>query len=806
MSDLHFALRQLMRHPGFALLVILTLALGIGANTAIFSVVNGVILRPLPYETPDRLVRVLGYRRDQGLTFGTISYPNFADLRAENASFTGMAAYDEWQPTLRGDTPKRLSGASVNADFFQLLGIRPTLGRLFLPNEDQPGTAHAVVITHALWVERFGADSGIVGRALDLSGTLYDVVGVLPATFEDPGLSGRSLGTPQVWRVTPSYFAASETSRGGRSFTALGRMQEGVTIDEAEADLNTIMARLGAAYPNENANRAIALRPLADDILGGARAPVWMLFGAVALVLLIACANVANLLMARAATRSREIGVRTALGASGWRVGRQLLVESLLLAGVGGLGGLLLAALGTDTLVALAGEALPRAIPGVFDWRVLAFTAGTVLATGVFFGIAPVVEARRVDVGQALRQESRGATSGRRARRMRLLVGGQMALSLTLLIGAALLLRSLWNLASVDPGLDASGVLTIEVDAGTSDFPEHEDITALYADLIPQIEVLPGVRALGAIDLLPMSGSFNGNAFTLSDRPEPLPGERWSAETRVATPGFFTVMDIPVLHGRGITDADRRDAPRVVVVSETFARRFFPGSNPLGVRMGLFGEEWTIVGVVGDVRQFRLDEAPVPEIYTPHLQNPRAWMRRDMVLVVRGSGDVARLAEPIRRTVWSRAPMVAVENARTMETVVTGTIAAHRFRTLLIGLFASLALVLGVVGIYGVVSYAVVQRTQEVGIRLALGAPRERMTRMLVLQGIRPVALGAGAGLLGGLLAGRALQSLLFEVPAVEPFTIGGALAVLTGAAFLACWLPARRTARIEPMEALRHE
>lgn len=806
MTELRSALRQTVKRPGFTALVVLTLGLGIGASTAIFTVVHGVLLRQLPYDQPDQIVRILGYRQNEGLTFGTISYPNVVDLREQSRSFAAMAAYDEWRPTLREGPPRRLDGASVNAAFFDVLGVRPAVGRFFRAEEDEQGAAPSVVLSHPFWVQHFGGDTSVVGRELDVSGTMYTVVGVTRADFEDPGLSGRAWGIPQIWRATPSHFHSQLAYRSGRSFTAVARIQSGVTLEQAQAEITALMDGLVEAYPEENADRAIVLRPLRDDMLGNAGTVLWLLFGGVGLVLVIACANVANLMMARAAGRVREVGVRTALGATRWRIGRQLLTESLVLALAGGVAGMLLAVLGTDALVAMAADALPRGVSPALDWRVLVFATGVSILAGVAFGMAPVLEARRVDIGQALRSESRSATSGHRTRRMRAIVATQMALSLTLLVAATLLIRSLWNLWAVDPGVAASGVLTLEVDASARDYPERADVNALHAAIASSIRALPGVREVGAIDILPMSGSFNGMSFSLSDRPDPGPGARPSAEVRSATPQFFDAFDVPVLRGRAFSDADREDTPRVVVVTRSFAQRFFPGGDPIGVRVATMGEEWEIVGVVADIRQFGLARAPEPEIYTPHLQNPHDWMRRDMTLAIRASGDVRRLAGPIREAIWAVAPSVAIENVATMESVVAGTITAQRFRTALFGLFAVLALLLAAVGIYGVVAYAVVQRTHEVGIRLALGARGDRVILALIRDGMRPVLVGGAVGFLGGVMAGRALESLLFEVAPADPLTLAAATVGLAGAGLLACWLPARRATRIHPMEALRYE
>lgn len=804
LHDLRFAARTLLRSPGFTLVAVLTLAVGIGASAAVFNVVHGVMLSSLPYSEPDRVVRLLGYRRGEDVTWGTITYPNFRDLRETSRSFAALAAYDEWQPLLMLDRPTTVSGASVNADFFDVLGIKPAQGRLFLESEDLPGSAASVVVSYELWSNELGADPAAIGGSVSLSGIPYTLVGVLPPEFEDPRLGGVAFDPPQVWRVSPGYFA--ETSRSSRSFTAIGRLEPGMSLETARAEIDALMAGLEQQYPDDNRNRAIALRSLKADVLGSSPTGLWLLFGAVGLLLLVGCVNLANLVLVRASNRVREFGIRGTLGASRWEMVRHLLLECLLLAAAGGLAGVLVAYFATAALQDVIAAVLPRPVNVTFEWPVMVFAAGVSLLAGFAFSLLPVVEARGISALAAIKEGGNASRSVRLAARMRWLIGAQMALTVALFLTATLLARSLVNLLDVDPGLDTKDVLTLQVDALGPDYPEHQDVTALYADVLARVAAVPGVDAVGAIDILPFSGGFNGNSFILLDRPLPPDDERRNVETRSATPGFFRAAGVPLRAGRLFDDTDRLETGRVVMINESFAAQYFPGKSPMGVRMRLFGEEWEIVGVVGDVHQFGLAEAPEAEIYTPHAQNPHAWMRQDMTLFVRGAGDVMALAPAVRAAIWSAAPNVAVEKVRTLDAVLAGSFGPERFRTVLVSVFAGIALLLGALGIYGVIAWSVAQRTREVGIRMAVGARASQVVRLVVLQEMWPAIAGGVAGLVLGGLAAQALRELLFGVTPADPLTIAFSAGVLGLTAFAACWLPAWRAARVTPMAALHYE
>ncbi|MFW6078569.1 MAG: ABC transporter permease, partial [Gemmatimonadota bacterium] len=577
-QDVRYAARRLRGSGGYTAIAVLTLALGIGANTAIFSVIDGVVLRPLAYDDSDRVVRVRGHERG-GDDFGTVSYPNFRDLEERSTVFEAVAAQHGWQPIVTGDgEPERLQGASVTADYFRVLGIEPVHGRFFLESEDEPGGASTVVLGHGLWQRRFGGDPAVVGETVELGGVAYDVVGIAP-DFEDPRLRDSRL---ELWRVSPAYFGSDDLSRTGRSFNVIARMRAGVGLDRAQAEVNTIMRGLEEAYPDANTGRGLRLVPLKEEIVGPMRPALLILLAATGLVLLIACANVANLQLSRSAARTREIAVRSALGAPRRRIARQLLTESTLLALLGGAVGVGLAFWATDLLVALGGPQLPRADAVGVDGRVLAFAAGASLLSGLLFGLAPAARASRTDLRTALTSGSRGGTGDRSRRRFRsALVAGEVALAMVVLVGAGLLVRSLSSLRQVDPGFRTAGVLTVHIEPALADRYEGDALTGLFDQLLERLAALPAVEAAGSIDILPTSGDFNGMSFTIDGRPEPARGETPMAQARAVMPGYFRAMGTPLVRGRAFDDRDGADSPPVVIVNEAMARRHWPDADPV---------------------------------------------------------------------------------------------------------------------------------------------------------------------------------------------------------------------------------
>jgi putative ABC transport system permease protein len=809
-QDLRFAFRQLGRSPGFALIAIVTLALGIGATTAVFSVVDQLLLRPLGYPAPDRIVRLLDV--EEGDDTGTISSPDYHDWMAQSSSFESGSLYDEYAPTLTvNGTARKLSAASVNASYFAVLGVKPAVGRFFLPAEDEGGSSR-VVLSWGLWHDAFGADPDVVGRVIDLSGYPYTIVGVAPS-MEDPGLSGVGEEAPQLWRSTPHYFGSN--GRSGRSFTAIARLKPGVTIAQARSELATIQARLARQYPREDAGHSVTVVSLKDDLVGSVRPMMWMLLGAVGLVLLITCANVANLLLFRASGRSREIAVRSALGASRGRVVRQLMVENLLLAALGTAAGVVLAGAITRGLVALAAGQIPRIAAVGLDPRMLAFAAAAGGLAVLLFGLLPARRAARVDLRSTLAEGGRGTTGGGGGLRSAAL-GAQVAMAVVVMLGAGILGRSLLRLRSVDPGIAADQALVLRIAPPSRPYDPSTDAgevatLGLYRRIQDRLATLPGVRAVGMTDLLPMSGSFDGNGFRIEGRPAPAPGHDLSAETRAVSPGYFEAMEIPLVEGRRILRSDDRDetSENVLVVNQAFAHRFFPDGHVVGARLRMFGPSnppARIVGVVGDVTQFSLDRAPGPVIYVPQPQAPDYQQGEPWIVLRSSGGNPVALASAARAAIHEIEPHTPIYGVRPMKAVVSATLARPRFRSVLLVAFAFLAFLLAAVGVYGVVAYSVSRRLPELGIRVALGADTRDILGFVVGRGLRPVLIGAGLGLLAGLGALRLLSGLVYGVSTLDPVTFVAVPLLLIGAATLAAWLPARRASRVDPMTVLRAE
>jgi putative ABC transport system permease protein len=801
-QDVKFGVRVLLKSPGFAFVAVLVVALGIGANTAIFSVVNAVLLRPLPFDAPERLVRVFGTNPQRNSFSRPYSYLNFSDLRAQNGSLESLAAYSGTSAALSGaETPEQITGVLASGDIFRVLKTKPLLGRLLSPEDEKPGGSPVAVISYGLWRRRFGSDANVVGRQLRLDGREREIIGVTPADFRFEFVTDAAdFWTP----IDPQ--ASGFQSRGAIFLEVIGRLKPGVSIEQAQADMGGIMGRLQQAYPNPNAGIGIRLAGAREELVGDLRPTLLVLLGAVGCVLLIACANVANLLLARAAGRGREMAVRVALGASRGRIVRQLLTESTMLACVGGLLGLLFAVWGVSLLSSFIPADVPRFDETNLDLRVLGFTLAASVLTGMLFGLAPAIHSSKLDMNEALKEGGRSATEGRGRNRVRsLLIVSEVALSLVLLVGAGLLIKSFVKLRNTDPGFDPRNTLTASLSLASVRYEKDEQITSFYDQLIERVRALPGVESVGAVSPLPLSGNGMSYSFVLLDRPEPPPGQGLSASARFITPDYFRAMAIPLRKGRVFTDQDKTGTPPVLVVNEAFARRYLPGEEPLGKRMRLgFGRiEGEIVGVVGDVRGNSLSVPGGPEYYIPQSHAASS----DMSLVVRtGTSDPSALAPALRGVLREMDKDQPLYEVRTMSALVSRSVARQRFSMTLIGVFAALALSLAAVGIFSVMSFLVAQRTHEIGIRMALGAQGRDILRMVVGHGMTLTLVGVGLGLAGAFALTRLMSSLLFGVSATDPVTFGGVAALLAAVALLACYVPARRATRVDPMVALRHD
>ncbi|MGH9835268.1 MAG: ABC transporter permease [Blastocatellia bacterium] len=804
-QDLRFGVRMLLKHKGFTLIAVLTLSLGIGANTAIFSIVNAVLLRPLPFAEPERLVWFggwLGADKEQGVTPA-----DFLDYREQCRSFTQIAASvsDGIAMNLSGDgEPERIKGGYVTANYLDVFGVKPTLGRTFVAEEglegvNMEGGDRVVVLSRSLWQRRFGADPAIINQTITLDKRNVTVIGVMPPQFQHP---------PGVEIWLPFRFPASPQSAfRSREFPFLrpvARLKPGVTRAQAQAEVETIARRLQSLYPKTNANKSLYLMPLQERLVGNIRLTLLTLLGAVGCVLLIACANVANLLLARAATRQKEIAVRSALGASRGRVVRQLLTESLALALLGACGGALLAKWGVRLLVALSSDYLPRADEVRINATVFAFTLAVALLTGLLFGLAPALQSSRLNLTEALKEGGRGAGSGtRRHRMLNLLVVGEVALAMVLLIGAGLLVNSFVRLQQVNPGFDEKNLLTARIDI-PNPYAQPEKKAQFFEQLQQSVAALPGVEAVGLITELPLAGQSADRPFRIEGRPEPLPGQSPHADIRAVNHDYFRAMRIPLLKGRYFTEAEVRDTAKVVLISEELARLYFAGEDAVGQRLfrGTFGKApyEEIIGVVGDIRHRGLDSGLRQTIYSPYLGLGFTN------LVIRTANDPVSLAAALRREVAAIDPNQPVANIKTMERWVSESVAQPRFRTLLLGLFSAMALLLSMVGVYGVMSYAVSQRTHELGIRMALGARAGDVLRLVIRQGMKLALAGVAIGLGAAFALTRLIKDLLFGVRATDPMTFAAIALLLAGVALLACYLPARRATKVDPMIALRHE
>jgi predicted permease len=801
-QDLLYALRRLRQAPGFTLVAIVTLALGIGANSAIFSMVNAVLLRPLPFDEPDRLVRLS--QTWEGRTTGVYSPQNFLDVVSAARDFESLAAIDGGGVTLTGSgAPARLEGAGVSASFFDVLRVRPILGRGFAAGENEPGHTKVVVLGHRLWRERFGADPAAVGRMVQLNREPHVVVGVAPPGFTYP--DGAEVWTPI------EYDAVFRTkSRGAWYLGVIGRLKPAVPVSHAREELRTIADRLAHEYPDADEGVGGTVTSLHEAMVGESRPALLVLLGAVGLVLLIACVNVANLLLARAAARESELAVRTALGAGRGRLLRQLLTESVLLAVLGGAAGVFLAWLSLDTLLGLQPAGVRRLGEVRVDRAVVAFAAGLSVLTGILFGSVPALQLMRRATAQSLREGGRGLLGGRGQRLRGGLVVGQIALAMMLLAGAGLLIRSFVQLRRVDPGFRAPGALTFRIALPESAYQDEARRTAFFDEMIERLGALPGVRSVGTVMGLPLSGTRFNLSFEVAGRPKLPLAQQPSMEVRVTSPGYFEAMGIPVLRGRGFERGDRAGSRQVVVLSQTAVRRFFPGEDPLGKSItvgwrrpdGMPPAGGEVVGVVGDVKEAGLAEENPPEIYLAYGQLPVS----SMDVLLRTAVGPMTLAPAAATVVRGLDPELPIARLHTLDDIVARSVSEPRFYVVLLGAFAGTALFLAALGIFGVMSYAVVQRSREIGIRVALGAHPAHLRRMVLGQALLLAVAGVGLGLLGSLGLSRAIAGLLFDLSPTDPATLAGVALLLTAVALLASYLPARRATRVDPLIALRSE
>jgi len=804
-KDVRQGVRSLARSPAFAAAAVVTMALGIGASTTVFSVVEGVLLSPLPYRDPGRLVMVM-HHGDQ-----PVAPANFLDWRRQSASFERMGAADFWVPNLTdGEVPESVQAVHLTSDVLEQLGVAPRLGRLIRPDEETPGRDHTVVLADSFWHRRFAADPTVLGRVIHLNGEPYTVIGVMPPGFEFPPFW--ATGT-ELW--APLALKERAGSRDAQSLRLFARLKPGVTLAGARAEMAAIAARLERQYPGSN--RDVTVTPLSELVVGNVRPALLVLMAAVAFVLLIACANVAHMQLARAATRQKEIAVRGALGASRSRIVAQILTESLVLGIAGGAAGLLLAAGGIRAVRAWGPAHLPRLEAIGLDPAVVAFALVLSLLTGIAFGLAPAILTSRRDPARALTVAERGSTEGARKNRLRnVLIGSEFALALILLVGAGLMIRSFLALGRIDPGFDARGILTMTVSVAGSQESGPSRRAAFYQAMVSSVERLPGVVSASAINHLPLAGDLWGWSFTIAGRPKPPPGENPTAAYRVVLPGYFRTMGIPLLRGRDLAADDRRDGPGVVVINQWMAERDWPGQNPLGQRItfdnGQLHPYWlTVVGVAKNTVRDEWVARPWAEIYLPLLQTPGYLERTStaysyLTLVVRGRGDPSSLAASVRKAIHSLDRTVTISAVQTMDDVVAQATARPRFYLWLLATFAGIALTLAAVGIFGVMSYAVSRRTHEIGIRIALGARRSDVQKLVIGQGMAAALLGAGAGLAAAIFLTRLMRNLLYGVGPNDPATFAEVPLLLTAVALVSCWIPARRAMRIDPLEAIRHD
>ena len=819
LNDIRYGLRQLIKHPGFTVIAVLTLALGIGANTAIFSVVNAVLLKPLPFAAPEELVAIGGIDRTETVSsprFSSMCYPDFFDFREQNRSFSSMAVYrDRTLALVDEKEAQSVRGQKVSGEFFDVLGIKPMLGRGFARADEQAGGGPGgfkVVLSYGFWQSHFNHADDVIGRVLMLDGRPHTVIGVMPQGFQFP-IQTDSIElytTIADDASTPDGSTPQTQQRGGHSLLGIARLKPGISFAQANAELRTMAAALEKKYPETNTNWSAGSQPLRDELVGDVRTALYVLFGAVVCLLLIANANVANLMLARASVRGKEIALRAALGASRARIIRQLLTESVLLAGLGGLLGLLIAKWGTDALVAAVPQNIPRVSTIQLDGVVLGFTLLLSLATGIIFGLVPAWQASHVDLNTALKSGTRGAGGGEGKHRVRnALVMTEVALALILLICASLLIQSFARLGRVDTGMRTERLFTARIGLPAAAYPKPENIISFFDQLLPRLRAIPGVESITTTWPLPLSGSNNISSFDIEENPAPQ-GQQPDSPMRIVGPDYFKTMGIPVRQGRGFESTDQFKSLPVVIVNEQFVQKFFPGKNVIGKHIKpswSIGDEKalmrTIIGVVGNVKHRTLNMEFTPEVYLSASQIPMD----SMSIVARTSvSNPAAITSAVRSELAAVDRNIPLVRVRVFDEYLSRALARPRFNATLLSIFAATALVLTAIGIYGVMAYSVSQRTSEIGIRIALGAGKDSIFRLIVGQAMTIVAISLVAGIAGAFAATRLLNSLLFGIGASDPVTFAAIVLLVSVVAFIAAWLPARRAMRVDPIIALRAE
>ncbi|HVG17696.1 MAG TPA: ABC transporter permease [Blastocatellia bacterium] len=801
LQDLRYGARMLLKQPIFTAAAVITLALGIGATTTVFSIVDAVLLRPLPFKEPERLVSVWEINQQQEKDAQASSTGNFVDWQNQNQVFEDMAAYFNWNTNLIGvDDPERLNSAIVTGSFFQVLGVSAKIGRVLLPSDDRPGNDEVVLLSHGLWQRRFGADPEIVGKKLTLSGGSFTIVGVMPPDCRFPDKE------VELWM--PAGFSAKQSQdRRGKFIKVIARLKPGIKLDQAQAEMKAIAAQLEQQFPDTNTGWEVKVASLDSAGMENVRLALFVLLGAVGFVLLIACVNVANLLLARAAARRREFAIRVALGAGRMRLINQMLTEGLLLAMLGGLIGVLLAYWGVSIITHLNPGDIPRIDEIGINRRVLGFTLATCAMSVMIFGLVPALFASSSAPQESLKAEGRSMDGGPRRRLRNALVVSEIAVALILLIGAGLMIKSFWRLQSVSPGFKSDNLLTMRIWLSASRYAENHRQITFFQQLIDRIERVPGVQSVGAIQDLPIRRNRMGFDFVIEGRPIPSSGDKSDAAYRVVTPDYFATMGIPLLGGRQFTNEDNQQAAQVIIINQSFARQLWPDGDPLGKRIRFGGEDkpWcAIIGVVGDVKHMGLDVDEGPAIYQPHAQKPE--FLRWMTIVARTNVEPLSLVSAVRSQVQALDKDQPIYDIVTMERLLSQSVANPRFYMVLLGVFAFISLALAAVGVYGLLAFWVTQRTKEIGIHLALGAQQNDVMRIVMGKGFKLTLSGIGLGLAGAFILTQVMQSLLYGVSTTDPITYLGLSLVLMSVGVLACYIPARRATRVDPMIALRYE